>query len=168
MIKIITFIFVFGNICFIKTFMKYTVYFDLWLVISNRCLLMCWCLAFCPSGVITMWSCVGWSVAGPGSLQGYYVSYKEGRGDFLGWSRLQSRQRLIHWLLLASRAVAEAGAGDDVELSWTRREDEGSYTQLRTLRHHGDIRGCEALERCLSILVDNRWYQILNIWLWKV
>ena len=45
-------------------------------------------------------------------------------------------------------------------LSWRlaggqRKEDEGGYTQLRTLRHHGDIRGCEALERCLSILVDN-------------
>ena len=84
-------------------------------------------------------------MAGPGSLQGYYGSYKEARGDFLGWSRLQTEADTLT-VTPPAGPMAAAGARDDVELETDcrvprgeRREDEGSYTQLRTLRHHGEI-----------------------------
>ena len=52
-------------------------------------------------------------MAGPGSLQGYYGSYKEARGDFLGWSGLQTE---ADTLTVTPPAGLKAGAGDDVEL----------------------------------------------------
>ena len=83
-------------------------------------------------------------MAGPGSLQGYYGSYKEAREDFLGWSGRQTEADTLT-VTPPARRQAVAGAGDDVELETDcrvppgEREDEGSYTQLRTLRHHGEI-----------------------------
>ena len=102
------------------------------IIMCNYHVIMCWC---------SLWP-GHWS---PGILR--RVSEKRKR-------RLPGLEADRGWYI--DCYSAGAGAGAAMMLSWRlaggqRKEDEGSYTQLRTLRHHGDIRGCEALERCLSI-----------------